>query len=89
MNTGGEYTADEIGVLKLDYLAKPELATGNVGYIVTGIKQSKEIKVGDTITLANKPSVEPIKGFEDVKPMVFAGIFPIDNDDFEDLRDSL
>jgi len=89
MNTGGEYTADEIGVLKLDYQAKPELATGNVGYIVTGIKQSKEIKVGDTITLANKPSAEPIKGFEDVKPMVFAGIFPIDNDDFEDLRDSL
>lgn len=89
MNTGGEYTADEIGVLKLDYQAKPELATGNVGYIVTGIKQSKEIKVGDTITLANRPSVEPIKGFEDVKPMVFAGIFPIDNDDFEDLRDSL
>lgn len=89
MNTGGEYTADEIGVLKLDYQAKPELATGNVGYIVTGIKQSKEIKVGDTITLANRPSAEPIKGFEDVKPMVFAGIFPIDNDDFEDLRDSL
>lgn len=89
MNTGGEYTADEIGVLKLDYQAKPELATGNVGYIVTGIKQSKEIKVGDTITLASRPSAEPIKGFEDVKPMVFAGIFPIDNDDFEDLRDSL
>lgn len=89
MNTGGEYTADEIGVLKLDYQAKPELATGNVGYIVTGIKQSKEIKVGDTITLANRPSADPIKGFEDVKPMVFAGIFPIDNDDFEDLRDSL
>lgn len=89
MNTGNEYNADELGVLKMDYLPAPQLAAGNVGYIITGIKQSKEIKVGDTITLASKPSQEAIKGFEDVKPMVFAGIFPIDNDDFEDLRDSL
>ncbi len=89
MNTGSEYLADEIGVLRLDYQPTKELVAGNVGYIITGIKQSKEIKVGDTITLANNPSKEAIKGFEDVKPMVFAGIFPVDNDDFEDLRDSL
>lgn len=88
-HTGKDYDADEIGILQLDYVPKQELGVGNVGYIITGIKVSKEIKVGDTITLTSNPCNEAIKGFEDVKPMVFAGIFPIDNDDFEDLRDSL
>ncbi len=87
--TGKDYEANEVGILQLDYIAKDELRTGDVGYIITGIKTSKEIKVGDTITHVHQPSDEPIHGFEDVKPMVFAGIFPIDNDDFEDLRDSL
>ena len=89
VNTGKEYTADEIGILQLNQVPKNELTAGNVGYIITGIKISKEIKVGDTITHEERPCAEAIKGFEDVKPMVFAGIFPIDNDDFEDLRDSL
>ncbi len=88
INTGNTYDADEIGILKMDLSPKKELAAGNVGYIITGIKVSKEIKVGDTVTLQENPG-EAIKGFEDVKPMVFAGIFPIDNDDYEDLRDSL
>lgn len=89
VNTGKEYNADEIGILQLNQVPKKELSAGNVGYIITGIKNSKEIKVGDTITHSKNPCDEAIKGFEDVKPMVFAGIFPIDNDDFEDLRDSL
>ena len=89
MNTKSEYSADEIGILQMDQVPQKQLAAGNVGYIVTGVKSSKEIKVGDTITTLDNPAAEPIKGFEDVKPMVFAGIFPIDNDDFEDLRDSL
>ncbi len=89
VNTGKEYLADEIGILKLDMHPRKELAAGNVGYIITGIKESKEIKVGDTITTVAQPCEEGIKGFEEVKPMVFAGIYPIDNDDFEDLRDSL
>jgi GTP-binding protein LepA len=88
-NPDKEYEADEIGILQLDYLPRPEMSTGDVGYIITGIKISKEIKVGDTVTHVQRPCSEGIKGFEDVKPMVFAGIFPIDNDDFEDLRDSL
>ncbi len=88
-NPDKEYEADEIGILQLDYLPRPEMSTGDVGYIITGIKVSKEIKVGDTVTHVQRPCSEGIKGFEDVKPMVFAGIFPIDNDDFEDLRDSL
>lgn len=88
-NTGGEYHADEVGVLKMDLFPKPVVEAGDVGYIITGIKQSKEIKVGDTITTVANPCVEGIDGFEDVKPMVFAGVYPIDNDDFEDLRDSL
>ncbi len=87
--TGRDYTADEVGVLKMDLLPQPELSAGNVGYIITGIKTAKEIKVGDTITRADNPTAQAVKGFEDVKPMVFAGVFPIDNDDFEDLRDSL
>lgn len=89
MNVDNKYSADEIGILQMDQVPKKELGAGNVGYIVTGVKISKEIKVGDTITTVDNPAVEPIHGFEDVKPMVFAGIFPIDNDDFEDLRDSL
>lgn len=89
INTGKDYTADEIGILKLKQEPKEEVGAGDVGYIITGIKQAKEIKVGDTITLANDPATEGVKGFEDVKPMVFAGIYPIDSDDFEDLRDSL
>ena len=89
VNTNKDYNADEIGVLQIKQIPKKELRAGNVGYVVTGIKTSKEIKVGDTITLTDNPCPEGIQGFEDVKPMVFAGIFPIDNDDFEDLRDSL
>ncbi len=89
MNVDNQYSADEIGILQMDQVPKKELGAGDVGYIVTGVKISKEIKVGDTITTVENPAVEPIHGFEDVKPMVFAGIFPIDNDDFEDLRDSL
>lgn len=88
-HTGKEYEADEIGVLQLEQVPKKELSAGNVGYIITGVKDSKDIKVGDTLTLVKKGTEQPIKGFEDVKPMVYAGIFPIDNDDFEDLRDSL
>ena len=89
MNTNNEYLADEIGILQINQVPKKELRAGDVGYIVTGVKISKEIKVGDTVTLANNPCEKAIEGFEDVKPMVFAGIFPIDNDDYEDLRDSL
>lgn len=89
VNTGKEYLADEIGILKLSMEERKQLKAGNVGYIITGIKQSKEIKVGDTITSVEKPCKQGIQGFEEVKPMVFAGIYPIDNDDFEDLRDSL
>ncbi len=89
VNTQKEYNADEIGVLQLDQVPKKKLLTGDVGYIITGIKISKEIKVGDTITQTARPCDSAIQGFEEVKPMVFAGIFPIDNDDFEDLRDSL
>jgi len=88
-NTGNEYVADEVGVLKIDMLPKKKLHTGDVGYIITGIKNSKEVKVGDTITSVENPCEKGIDGFEDVKPMVFAGIFPIENEDFEDLRDSL
>lgn len=89
VNTGKDYEADEIGILQMSQIPKNEIGAGNVGYIITGIKISKEIKVGDTVTMANDPCDEAIHGFEDVKPMVFAGIYPIDNDDFEDLRDSL
>ncbi len=89
VNTGKEYEADEIGILRMDMVPKKELGTGNVGYIITGIKTSREIKVGDTITHVERPCEEAIQGFEDVKPMVYAGIFPIDNDEYEDLRDSL
>jgi GTP-binding protein LepA len=89
VNTGKEYNADEIGILQLNQVPVNKLYAGNVGYIITGIKESKEIKVGDTVTSVANPCSDSIHGFEDVKPMVFAGIYPIDNDDFEDLRDSL
>lgn len=88
-NTGNEYIAEEIGILKLNLVPKEELSAGNVGYIVTGIKQASEVKVGDTITHANNPAPQAIKGFEDVKPMVFAGIYPVDTEDYEDLRSSM
>ncbi len=88
VNTGKGYDANEIGILRLDLEPKKELLAGDVGYIVTGIKESKEIKVGDTITHTNNPAPS-IQGFEDVKPMVFAGIYPMDTEDYEDLRDSL
>ena len=89
VNTENEYVADEVGILQMDMEPRKELRAGDVGYIITGIKSSKEIKVGDTITLVEDPCEAAIDGFEDVKPMVFAGIFPIENEDFEDLRDSL
>lgn len=89
MNTGKVYQADEVGILRMNLEPRDEITTGDVGYVITGIKNAKEVKVGNTITLADNPAVEPIHGFEDVKPMVFAGIYPMDNDDFEDLRDSL
>ena len=88
-HTANVYNADEVGVLRMDMEPRPEVKTGDVGYIITGIKNSKEIKVGDTITSATNPCEEAIHGFEDVKPMVFAGIYPLDNDDYADLRDSL
>jgi GTP-binding protein LepA len=88
-NTGKDYEANEIGILQMVQIPKKELYAGDVGYIITGIKESKEIKVGDTITTVANPCPAGIQGFEDVKPMVFAGIYPIDNDDFEDLRDAL
>lgn len=88
-NTGNEYIAEEVGILKLNLVPKDEISAGNVGYIVTGIKQASEVKVGDTITHAENPAPEPIKGFEDVKPMVFAGIYPVDTEDYEDLRASM
>jgi GTP-binding protein LepA len=88
-NTGKEYEADEIGVLRLGLYPKDSLSTGDVGYIISGIKASKEVKVGDTITQVDRPCKEAISGFELVKPMVFAGLYPIDTDDYEDLRDAL
>jgi GTP-binding protein LepA len=89
VNTGANYVADEVGCLRFDLEPHQSVKTGDVGYIVTGVKNAKEIKVGDTITLVDNPCKEGIHGFEDVKPMVFAGIYPLDNDDFSDLRDSL
>lgn len=89
MNTGLDYHADEIGVLKLDLSPKKQISAGDVGYIISGIKDAKEVKVGDTITDFEKPASEAIKGFEDVKPMVFAGIYPVDTEDYEELRESM
>ncbi|MBR7167401.1 MAG: translation elongation factor 4 [Bacteroidales bacterium] len=89
VNTGKEYHADEVGVLKLKMEPRKELSAGNVGYIISGIKTSKEVQVGDTITHVDKPCHEAIAGFEAVKPMVFAGIYPVDSDDYEELRASI
>ena len=88
-NTGKEYDADEVGVLKMDMVPRKELRTGDVGYIISGIKSSREVKVGDTITHVDRPCAEAIAGFEEVKPMVFAGLYPIEADDYENLRASL
>ncbi len=89
VHTGKEYEADEVGILKLGLTPKDKVEAGDVGYIITGIKTAKDVKVGDTLTLAANPTKETIKGFEDVKPMVFAGIFPVNTDDFEELRDCM
>ena len=89
VNTGKEYEANEVGILKLDMVPQKELSAGNVGYIISGIKTSKEVKVGDTITHVKRQCNEAIDGFEEVKPMVFAGVYPIETEDFEDLRASL
>ncbi len=89
MATGKDYLADEIGVLKLSQEARKEIKAGDVGYLISGIKEAREVKVGDTITSKEQPAQEPISGFEEVKPMVFAGIYPVDTEDFEDLRASL
>ena len=89
MATGKTYYADEIGALKLKQQPMNILSAGEVGYLISGIKDAREVKVGDTITLKNKPSQEAIKGFEDVKPMVFAGIYPVDTEDYEELRNSM
>ena len=88
-NTGKEYDADEIGVLKMDMIPRAELRTGDVGYIISGIKTSREVKVGDTITHIARPCDKAIAGFEEVKPMVFAGVYPIEAEDYENLRASL
>lgn len=89
VSTGREYHADEIGVLKLKYVPQDELSAGDVGYIISGIKTSREVKVGDTITHVERPCEKAIEGFEDVKPMVFAGIYPVEADDYEELRNSI
>ncbi len=88
-NTGQEYTADEVGVLKMDMVPKPQLSSGEVGYIISGIKDAKEVKVGDTVTHVDAPCAKAIDGFQEVKPMVFAGVYPIDPNDYENLRASL
>ncbi len=89
VNTGKTYDADEVGILKMQPVPKNKVSTGDVGYIISGIKQAKEVKVGETITTLENPCEEAVKGFEDVKPMVFAGIYPVDTDDFEELRYSM
>ncbi|WNW00867.1 translation elongation factor 4 [Tenacibaculum sp. HL-MS23] len=89
MSTEKEYGADEVGTLKLEQVVKQEVKTGDVGYLITGIKAAKEVKVGDTITDFENPTTDRIDGFEDVKPMVFAGIYPVDTEDYEELRNSM
>jgi GTP-binding protein LepA len=89
VSTDQEYEAAEVGILKLKMTEKKEVRAGDVGYLITGIKNAKEVKVGDTITLKNKPTQEMIKGFQEVKPMVFAGIFPVVTEDFEELRECM
>ncbi|CAL68267.1 translation elongation factor 4 [Christiangramia forsetii] len=87
--TGKTYDADEVGTLRLKQFPRKEIKTGDVGYLITGIKDAREVKVGDTITSAVNPTTEAVAGFEDVKPMVFAGIYPVDTEDYEDLRSSM
>jgi len=89
VNTGKEYHADEIGILRMDMEPRQEVLAGDVGYIISGIKKANEVKVGDTITTKDNPCKDVIKGFEDVKPMVFAGIYPVDTDEYEELRASI
>ncbi|MCZ8169094.1 translation elongation factor 4 [Flavobacterium sp.] len=89
MSTGNEYFADEVGTLKLNQVPKDVIGCGDVGYLISGIKEAKDVKVGDTITDAKTPTTQMIQGFEDVKPMVFAGIYPVDTEDYEDLRASM
>jgi GTP-binding protein LepA len=89
INTGKTYFADEVGTLKLKQVPKKEIKAGDVGYLITGIKDAREVKVGDTITDAKNPTTRAIAGFEDVKPMVFAGIYPVDTEDYEELRASM
>ncbi len=89
MATGREYEAEEVGLLKLKKVPLKEITTGDVGYLISGIKDAREVKVGDTITDAQKPTDKPIEGFEEVKPMVFAGLYPVDTEDYEDLRSAL
>ena len=89
MATGKSYFADEVGTLKLNQVPKPLIDAGDVGYLITGIKDAREVKVGDTITDDKNPADKAIEGFEDVKPMVFAGIYPVDTEDFEELRNSM
>jgi len=89
MNTQHEYHADEVGVLKLSQVPRPDISAGDVGYIISGIKDAREVKVGDTITHVKNPTPEAVRGFENVKPMVFAGIYPVDTDDFEELRTAM
>ncbi|MNK09480.1 Elongation factor 4 [compost metagenome] len=89
INTGKQYLADEVGILKLDMAPRKVVKTGDVGYIISGIKEAREVKVGDTITTVDRPSLVSIQGFEEVKPMVFAGIYPVDTDEFEELREAM
>ena len=89
ISTDKEYIADEIGALGLDLMPQDSLSAGDVGYIISGIKDAKEVKVGDTLTVSRRPCTEAVKGFEDVKPMVFAGIYPVDTEDYEELRFSM
>jgi GTP-binding protein LepA len=89
VSTGQEYFADEVGILKLGLAPRPEVSAGDVGYIITGIKNAKEVKVGDTITLSSNPNPQMIQGFQEVKPMVFAGIYPVLTEDFEELRECM
>lgn len=89
LSTGKDYGAEEVGTLKLSQVPRKVIKAGDVGYLITGIKDAKDVKVGDTITLVNEASVPAIEGFEEVKPMVFAGIYPVDTDDYEDLRSSM
>ena len=88
-NTEKEYFADEIGILRMDMEPRKEVRTGDVGYIISGIKKAEEVKVGDTITTTDNPCEGAVQGFEEVKPMVFAGIYPVDTDEYEELRASM